>query len=89
LLFSNVEISQFSYSVYRSFLSWLYTDELNIDAEDAIGLLDLANCYCELGLKEKCAAIIRKGITVDNAAVLYAAALRFEVHDLEEFCFQL
>uniref|UniRef100_A0A914WLK2 BTB domain-containing protein n=1 Tax=Plectus sambesii TaxID=2011161 RepID=A0A914WLK2_9BILA len=85
---AHVEITQFPYSVYRSFLSWLYTDELDIETEDALGLLDLANCYCESALKEKCAQIIRKGITVDNSALLYAAALRFEAKDLEEYCFQ-
>jgi RCC1 and BTB domain-containing protein len=67
----------------------LYTDELDVDADDAVGLLDLANCYCETGLKDKCSQIIRTNIGVDNAAILYGAAVRFEACDLAEFCFQL
>ena len=42
-----VKIHQFSYSVYRAFLKYLYTDEVDLPPEDAIGLLDLANSYCE------------------------------------------
>jgi hypothetical protein len=33
--------------------------------------------------------IIRTNIGVDNAAILYGAAVRFEACDLAEFCFQL
>ncbi len=84
-----MEIAQYSYPVYRAFLAYLYTDEVELLPEDAIGLLDLANSYCEDLLKEKCADIIRNGITVENAVMLYAAALRFDAADLEEFCFQL
>jgi len=42
------------------------------------GLLDLANSYCETQLKCLCQRIIRQGITVDNAAMLLAAALKYE-----------
>ena len=42
------------------------------------GLLDLANSYCETQLKRLCERIIKQGITVDNAAMLLAAALKYE-----------
>ena len=42
------------------------------------GLLDLANAYCELNLKRMCEQIIKQGITVENAAMLYAAAIKYE-----------
>jgi RCC1 and BTB domain-containing protein len=32
---------------------YLYTDEVDISLEDAIGLLDLANSYCEKTLKKQ------------------------------------
>ena len=67
----------------------MYTDQVDLTAEDAIGLLDLANSYCEQTLKQKCTEIIKRGITVENAMMLYAAAMRFEAKDLEEYCFQL
>ena len=48
-----IEIHQFTYPVYRAFLAFLYTDEVNLSTEDAIGLLDLANAYCEVQLKKR------------------------------------
>lgn len=32
-----IEIDQFSYPVYRSFLEFLYTDSVELPPEDAIG----------------------------------------------------
>ncbi|CAB1347217.1 unnamed protein product [Coregonus sp. 'balchen'] len=46
-----IEIDQFTYPVYRSFLEFLYTDNIDLPPEDAIGLLDLATSYCEDRLK--------------------------------------
>ena len=43
-----------------------------------LGLLDLANAYCEPILKKMCEQIIKKGMTTDNVAMLYAAAIKFE-----------
>ncbi|KAM6985977.1 RCC1 and BTB domain-containing protein 1-like isoform 2-T2 [Aplochiton taeniatus] len=83
-----IEIGQFSYPVYRSFLEFLYTDNVELSPEDAIGLLDLATSYCENRLKRLCQHIIKRGITVENAFSLLSAAMRFEAADLEEFCFK-
>ncbi|NP_001084549.2 regulator of chromosome condensation (RCC1) and BTB (POZ) domain containing protein 1 S homeolog [Xenopus laevis] len=83
-----IEIDQFSYSVYRAFLEYLYTDIVDLPPEDAIGLLDLATSYCEDRLKKLCQDIIKRGITVDNAFLLLSAAVRYEAEDLEEFCFR-
>ena len=44
----------------------------------AAGLLDLANAYCETRLKHICERIIRQGIGVDNAAMLYSAAIKYD-----------
>ena len=42
------------------------------------GLLDLANAYCESQLKRVCERIIKQGITIENTAMLYAAAIKYE-----------
>uniref|UniRef100_A0A667YXT2 Regulator of chromosome condensation (RCC1) and BTB (POZ) domain containing protein 1 n=1 Tax=Myripristis murdjan TaxID=586833 RepID=A0A667YXT2_9TELE len=83
-----IEIEQFSYPVYRSFLEFLYTDNVELPPEDAIGLLDLATSYCENRLKRLCQHIIKRGITVENAFSLLSAAVRYDAEDLEEFCFK-
>ncbi|XP_061649320.1 RCC1 and BTB domain-containing protein 1 isoform X4 [Phyllopteryx taeniolatus] len=83
-----IEIDQFSFPVYRSFLEFLYTDNVELPPEDAIGLLDLATSYCEIRLKRLCQRIIKSGITVENAFTLLSAAVRYDAEDLEEFCFK-
>ncbi|XP_077584598.1 RCC1 and BTB domain-containing protein 1-like isoform X1 [Stigmatopora nigra] len=87
-----IEIQQFSFPVYRSFLEFLYTDDVELPPEDAIGLLDLATSYCENRLKRLCQHIIKRGITADNAFTFLAASVRYgaEVRsaDLEDFCFK-
>ncbi|KAI3355838.1 hypothetical protein L3Q82_004401 [Scortum barcoo] len=83
-----IEIDQFSYPVYRSFLEFLYTDNVELPPEDAIGLLDLATSYCENRLKRLCQHIIKRGITIENAFSLLSAAVRYDAEDLEEFCFK-
>ncbi|XP_077987342.1 RCC1 and BTB domain-containing protein 1-like [Glandiceps talaboti] len=83
-----IDITQFTYPVYYAFLKYLYTDQVELPPEDAIGLLDLANSYCEHHLKQLCEGIIKQGITVENAAMLLAAATKYEAKELEAFCFQ-
>ncbi|XP_070173563.1 RCC1 and BTB domain-containing protein 1-like isoform X3 [Littorina saxatilis] len=83
-----IEINQYPFTVYRAFLQYLYTDCVDLRPEEAIGLLDLANAYCEERLKHKCEEIICQGISVENVAMLYAAAIKFEAKGLEEFCFR-
>ena len=77
-----IDIRHFSYPVYRAFLHYLYTDQVDLPPEDAIGLLDLANSYCEQQLKRRCERIIRQGITVDNVAMLYATAIKYQVQNV-------
>lgn len=83
-----IKITQFAYPVYRAFLQYLYCEEIDLPAEECIGLLDLANSYCEVTLKRKCEEIIRQGVSVENVAMLYATAIKFQAIDLEKFCFK-
>ncbi|XP_069495940.1 RCC1 and BTB domain-containing protein 2 isoform X3 [Ambystoma mexicanum] len=83
-----VEMNQFTYTVYRAFLEYLYTDSINLPPQDAIGLLDLATFYRENRLKKLCQQTIKQGICEDNAISLLAAAVKYEARDLEDFCFR-
>ncbi|CAK8672771.1 RCC1 and BTB domain-containing protein 1-like [Clavelina lepadiformis] len=83
-----IEINGYSYPVVYSFLRWLYTDHVELPPEDAIGLLDLATSYCESGLKLQCQKQIKEGINEQNAAQLYAAAIKYQAEELQEFCFR-
>ncbi|XP_035730999.1 RCC1 and BTB domain-containing protein 1-like isoform X1 [Vespa mandarinia] len=79
---------QFSHDVFKSFLKYLYTDEVDLPPENALELLDLANVYCETQLKRRCVQIIKQGITVLNVAYLYRTAMNYNIQELEEFCFK-
>jgi hypothetical protein len=46
-----------------------------------LGLLDLANSYCEQQLKKRCERIIKQGISVENVAMLYATAIKYQVRE--------
>ncbi|XP_023587336.1 RCC1 and BTB domain-containing protein 2 isoform X3 [Trichechus manatus latirostris] len=83
-----VEMSEFSYPVYRAFLEYLYTDSINLSPEEAIGLLDLATFYRENRLKKLCQQTIKQGICEENAIALLSAAVKYDAQDLEEFCFR-
>ncbi|XP_077527019.1 RCC1 and BTB domain-containing protein 1-like isoform X1 [Haemaphysalis longicornis] len=86
LKISTVDVTTFPYAVYKAFLE--YTDRVDLPPEDAIGLLDLVNSYCEAQLKRHYERIIMHGVLVDNVAMMYAAAIKLEAKDLEEFCFR-
>ncbi|XP_060640804.1 RCC1 and BTB domain-containing protein 2 isoform X3 [Anolis sagrei] len=83
-----IEISEFSYPVYRAFLEYLYTDSISLPPEAAIGLLDLATFYQEKRLKRLCQQTIKQGISEENAIALLSAAVKYEAKELEEFCFR-
>ncbi|XP_078492828.1 RCC1 and BTB domain-containing protein 1-like [Ciona intestinalis] len=83
-----IEITGYNYPVVYSFLRWLYTDQVELPTEDIIGLLDLATSYCENGLKRQCQKLIKESIVDENAALLYAAAIKYNAKELQDFCFQ-
>nr|KAF6428368.1 RCC1 and BTB domain containing protein 2 [Rousettus aegyptiacus] len=83
-----VEMSEFSYPVYRAFLEYLYTDSISLSPEEAVGLLDLATFYRENRLKKLCQQTIKQGICEENAIAMLSAAVKYDAQDLEEFCFR-
>ncbi|XP_012230297.1 RCC1 and BTB domain-containing protein 1 [Linepithema humile] len=85
---SVIEHDQFSYVVYKAFLKYLYTGVIDLPAEKALELLDLANVYCESNLKRRCIQMIKQGITIANVAFLYSTAIEYNAEELEEFCFR-
>ena len=85
---SIIEHEQFSYDVYKTFLKYLYTNEVELSQENALELLDLANAYSENQLKRHCIQMINKKITVKNVAYLYSISIQYNAKELEEYCFK-
>ena len=42
-----------------------------------LGLLDLANLYCEEKLKKRCETLIKQNISVENSSLLLEAAIKY------------
>ncbi|XP_075447285.1 RCC1 and BTB domain-containing protein 2-like isoform X2 [Ascaphus truei] len=79
-----IEMNQFSYPVFHAFLEYLYTDNISIPPEDAIGLLELATLYRENRLKQLCQQTIKQGICEGNAVTLLSAAVKYDAQETGE-----
>jgi RCC1 and BTB domain-containing protein len=82
-----IEITEYSYDVYYSFLKYLYTDFIDIKSVKAMELLNLANNYREEELKLKCVDIIKNDITLENVCSLYCSSIKYNLTEFEDYCF--
>ncbi|OAD52202.1 RCC1 and BTB domain-containing protein 1 [Eufriesea mexicana] len=86
---SVVEHKQFSYKVFKTFLEYLYTNEIDLPLENVLELLELSTVYFENRLKKCCIRIIIKGITVVNVSKWYGISIKYNDKELEEYCFKI
>lgn len=82
---NKIEINAYSYDIYFAYLRYIYTDCIEVSVEEAVELLDLANCYLEDDLKSKCINIIRNNLSVDNCCQLYKLSLEYSLADFEKY----
>ncbi|XP_065203876.1 RCC1 and BTB domain-containing protein 1-like [Planococcus citri] len=75
-----------NHKIYRAFLQYLYTDEVDLSPEDTLELYNLANEFCVESLKELCEQNFRSNINVQNCISLWLAAVRFQATQLTDFC---
>ncbi|XP_054155257.1 RCC1 and BTB domain-containing protein 1-like [Oppia nitens] len=83
---NEIVIKDYSYSVYYAFLKYIYTDLVEISVDEAIDLLDLADCYLEDELKQKCVQLIKNNLTVNTFCDIYLAAIRYKLIDFDKYC---
>ncbi|XP_065335272.1 RCC1 and BTB domain-containing protein 1-like isoform X2 [Cloeon dipterum] len=77
-----------SYVAFYAFLKYFYTDEIDLPPDSALELLALAHFYHLPALQEKCGKFIKRGVTVENAAVIFEKAIQYEAKELEEYVFK-
>ncbi|XP_065346511.1 RCC1 and BTB domain-containing protein 1-like [Cloeon dipterum] len=77
-----------SYGAFYAFLKYFYTDDIDLPPDSALELLDLAHFYHLPVLQEKCGQLVKRGVTVENAAAILEKAIYYESKDLEEYVFQ-
>ncbi|XP_065208983.1 RCC1 and BTB domain-containing protein 1-like [Planococcus citri] len=71
-----VEIKDGDFKVYKAFLEYLYTDQIDtsLSFNDILELLNLANKYHSEQLAERCVLLIQSNITVESVILLYVRA---------------
>ena len=50
--------------------------------------LSINGLFNYLFLHNRCEEIIRQGVSVENVAMLYSTAIKFQASELEKFCFK-
>ncbi|OTF81138.1 RCC1 and BTB domain-containing protein, partial [Euroglyphus maynei] len=86
-----IQLRTYSYEVFYAYLRYLYTDILEFpetttttSEQTLIELLDLANCYLDLELKQKCINMMRHNLCVANCCEYYQIAIRYQLIDFEK-----
>ncbi|CAK9828724.1 RCC1 and BTB domain-containing protein 1 [Anthophora retusa] len=85
---SVIRENHFSFEVYKAFLKYLYTDEIDVSSINFLELLNLATAYSEDHLKKRCVKMMKNNITLNNVLFLYNAAIENNMKELEESCFK-
>ena len=85
-----IQLRTYSYEVFYAYFRYLYTDILEFpettssSEQTLIELLDLANCYLDLELKQKCINMMRHNLCVANCCDYYQLAIRYQLVDFEK-----
>ncbi|XP_065335138.1 RCC1 and BTB domain-containing protein 1-like [Cloeon dipterum] len=78
-------IDHHSYDTFFAFLKYFYTNEVDLQPDMALELFALAHFYQMTDLQKECLKIIKRGVTVDNAASVYDKAILLASEELKEF----
>ena len=73
----------------EEFLRFLYTDECNLTADNAVSVLYLAKKYIVPSLAEKCVEFLETNLAAENVFVVLEQALQFDEEKLEKKCWDM
>ena len=73
----------------KEFLRFLYTDECNLTAHNAVFVLYLAKKYIVASLAEKCVEFLETHLAAENVFVVLEQALKFDEEKLEMKCWDM
>jgi len=83
---SEVEIFETRPSIFKKMLTYLYTEECEIDGDNVSELLWLANEYNILRLKQQCESMIAENLSLENAFELLKLAESLDAFRLRGSC---
>ncbi|XP_065336894.1 RCC1 and BTB domain-containing protein 1-like [Cloeon dipterum] len=78
-------IEHHSYDVFFAFLKYFYTNQVDLQPDLSLELFALAHFYQMTDLQNECLKIIKRGVTVENAASIYDKAVLIAAEELKEF----
>jgi len=79
---ADITIRDTTPSAFRALLRYLYTDHLQVDDEEMIDVMLLAQCYQVQALYDFCVARCKGHLTVDNAVQWFVGAHMRELPDI-------
>ena len=83
-----VDIPDFSYSLFIEFLSYIYTDQVNLTPDNVPELLSVSNKYNIPRLKRMCELyLLQSEIDKDTVLNLLKLADLYDVKELKNTCF--
>ena len=86
---STVYLSDTNDESLEEFLRFLYTDDCNLTADNAVFLLYLAKKYIVPSLAEKCIEFLEANLAAENVFVVLQQALQFDEKKLEKKCWHM
>ncbi|XP_065336613.1 RCC1 and BTB domain-containing protein 1-like [Cloeon dipterum] len=81
-------IEPHSYDAFFAFLKYFYTNEVDLQPDLALELFALAHFYQMTDLQKECLKIIKRGVTMENAASIYDKAILLAAEELKDFVFK-
>ena len=86
---STVYLSDTNDDSLKEFLRFLYTDNCNLTADNAVFVLYLAKKYIVPSLAEKCIEFLEANLAAENVFVVLQQALQFDERKLEKKCWDM
>ena len=86
---STVYLSDTNDESLEEFLRFLYTNDCNLTADNAVFVLYLAKKYIVPSLAEKCTEFFEANLATENVFVVLQQALQFDEEKLEKKCWDM
>jgi hypothetical protein len=85
---SEIFIPNVKYETFLEVLRYVYTGQVTVTSETAIGLLEASNFYKVEGLKAQCEYVLHLNIDLDSVCNLLEIADRFDARKLRQVCLE-
>ena len=84
-----IDISDCDHSSLLELFRFVYSDEVNLNADNVMQVLYLAKKYMLPSLADKCTKFLRKNLDASNVFHVLPEAQKYEEKDLEDHCWEV